>query len=651
MEQQQNKNIELTIEEQKQTELWIASHLSTDVLPPFSFTYGGKKSSEFLKDWQFSQETKQIDDTRTERILIYTDPQTSLEVRCICTIFSNFPAVEWVVTFYNKSNVDTPIIEDVQSLDTGFIRKENGEFILHRALGSSAAKTDFAPINDVMSPNAKIQLSTIGGRSSNTIAFPFFNIEMPGEGIIVAIGWSGQWVASLIRDSGTGLMVRAGMELTHLKLHPGEEIRTPSISLLFWQGEERLRGHNLFRQFILRHHTPIHDGKPVNVPLACMDRRHGGEEANKATEQDQIEFGKCYAQYGVEYLWIDAGWFEGGWPSGVGNWFVRKNGFPNGLRPVSDAVKKVGMGFVIWFEPERVYQGTWLDREHPDWIIKLPGSPTGLLNLGNPEALHWLIEHISGMIQEEGINVYRQDFNMEPLPYWRSVDSPDRQGITEIRYIEGLYKFWDELLTRNPGLIIDNCASGGRRIDLETTSRSVPLWRTDYNYGEPNGQQSHTHGVNFYIPTTSTGCLSPDTYSFRSAMTAGLCLCPTYDWSETDLGQVCRLIGEFKRLRPFFYGDYYPLTAHSIRDDVWIGYQFHREDMKAGMFLVFRRSESPYLSARLKLGGILPSARYEFTYEDTGIKQVLTGETICAGIDVTIDDAPGSLLATYKQLI
>jgi alpha-galactosidase len=503
----------------------------------------------------------------------------------------------------------------------------------------------------VMSPNEKFQLTTIGGRSSNTNVFPFFNIEMPGEGVIVSIGWSGQWTASLVRDGGTELMVRAGMELTNLKLYPGEEIRTPRMSLLFWCGEERIRGHNLFRRFILKHHTLIHNGKPVNVPLACMDRRHGGEEANKATEQDQIEFGKRYGQLGVEYLWIDAGWFEGRWPSGVGNWFVRKDGFPNGLRPVSDAVKKVGMGFVIWFEPERVHQGTWLDREHPDWILRLPGNPTGLLNLGNPEAFHWLLEHISGMIQKEGISVYRQDFNMEPLPYWRAVDSPERQGITEIRYIEGLYRFWDELLARNPGLIIDNCASGGRRIDLETSSRSIPLWRTDYNYGEPNGQQSHTYGVNFYLPTSSTGCLSPNTYSFRSAMTAGLCLCPTYDWLEKNQDQVCHLIEEFKRVRPFFYGDYYPLTAHNTRDDVWIGYQFHREDMKAGMFLMFRRPESPYLSARIKLKGLIPSARYELTYEDTGIKQILTGEILCAGINVSIDDAPGSLLVTYKQLI
>lgn len=649
MEQQQNDYSKLTTKEQ--AELWITSHFSNDVLPPFSFVYDGKSSSEFLKDWLFRREIRQINDTKTEHILTYTDPQTKLAVRCVCTIFSDFPAVEWVITFCNEGNVDTPIIEDVQALDTIFTRKENGEFILHRAIGSSASKMDFAPIDDVMRPGTKIQLTPIGGRSSNTNVFPFFNIEMPDEGVMLAIGWSGQWASSFVRDDSNGLGVRIGMELTHLKLYPGEKIRTPSISLLFWSGEEYICGHNLFRQFVLKHHTLKHDGKPINVPLACMDRRYGGEEANRATEQDQIEFGKRYAQIGVEYLWIDAGWFEGRWPSGVGNWFIRKDGFPNGLRPVSDAVKKSGMGLVIWFEPERVHQGTWLDREHPDWILKFPNNATGLLNIGNPEALHWLTEHISDMIQKEGISVYRQDFNMEPLPYWRAADSPDRQGITEIRHIEGLYKFWDELLARNPGLIIDNCASGGRRIDLETSSRSIPLWRTDYNYGEPNGQQSHTYGVNFYIPTTSTGCLLPNIYSFRSAMNAGVCLCPTYSWSDTDLEQISNLIGQFKRVRPFFYGDYYPLTAHTTRDDLWIGYQFHREDMKSGMFVVFRRPESPYLSMRLKLRGIIPSEHYEITYEDTGIKQVLAGETLCAGIDITINDAPSSLLVTYKSVI
>ena len=82
---------------------------------------------------------------------------------------------------------------------------------------------------------------------------------------------------------------------------------------------------------------------------------------------------------------------------------------------------------------------------------------------------------------------YRQDFNMQPDIYWAANDEPGRTGMKEIRHIEGLYYFWDYLLSRFPNLLIDNCASGGRRIDWETIGRSAPLWRSDYyHYDDPD---------------------------------------------------------------------------------------------------------------------------------------------------------------------
>ena len=638
-------------EEREKVEAFLSAHFAPGAVPPFSFKYGGKSSSQFLKDWQFSQETKQLDDTKTEHLFTYTDPQTGLQVCCKCEVFLDFPAIEWVITFKNGGTDDTPIIEDVQALDTSFTRKKNGEFILHRAEGSSATRSDFAPIDNPMPPGSRIRLAPIGGRSSNTTAFPFFNIEAPGEGVMVSIGWSGQWAAELLRDGGTALAVRAGMELTYLYLHPDEQIRTPRILLLFWQGDDRMRGHNMLRRFILLHHTPQKDGEPVTIPFACS-----GGQLNEYTEQNQIAAASRYVQLGidVEYLWTDAGWFEGGWPDGVGNWFVRKDAFPNGLRVVSDAVKKMDMGFILWFEPERVHHGTWLDREHPDWVLSVTDTPVGwrtcsggLLNLGNPEALQWLTDHISAMIENEGISVYRHDFNMNPLPYWRGADEVDRQGMSEIRFIEGLYAFWDELLTRHPGLIIDNCASGGRRLDLETISRSIPLCRTDYGY-EP-ACQCHTYGLNLYLPCSSTGSGEPDIYDFRSALSGGICLGWNSYATDFPVEQAKRLIDEFKQLRPFFYGDFYPLTSYSIGDDVWMAYQFHREDLGQGMFLAFRRPNSFDLTARLKLRGLLPSGRYEVNFEDTGNKQTFTGEALAAGIDVTIEHARGSLLVTYRK--
>jgi len=532
---------------------------------------------------------------------------------------------------------------------------------MHRVLGSSAQRTDFAPVEEEIEGDTSIRLTPVGGRSSNTTSLPFFNIEFSGiGGVIVAIGWSGQWAALFSGNSGSrSVHVEAGMELTHLKLYPKEEIRTPRILLLFWRGEDYLIGQNMFRRFVVANLMPKVNGKPVELPFSAVgppryfDPSLTDIEFNDATEQNQIAFAKRYHELGlyVDYWWIDAGWFEGKWPNGVGNWFPRKDGFPNGLRPISETVKRLGMkGLVLWFEPERVHEGTWLDREHPEWILKLPGKSDGLLNLGNENARKWLTEYISKIIENEGVSVYRHDFNIDPLPFWRAADEPDRQGITEIRYIEGLYAYWDELLNRHPGLIIDNCASGGRRIDLETISRSVVLWRTDYQYFEPNGYQCHTYGINLFLPTTSTGCNSTDTYTFRSSMSNGMVISWNLYQPNFPVEQARHLINEFRRLRAFFLGDYYPLTPYNPGDDALMAYQFHRDDMHEGIVLVFRRHKCPISKVKLNLRALSPSAIYEVSFEDIGIKKTMTGKELLKGIEVEIKDAPGSLLITYREV-
>ena len=133
----------------------------------------------------------------------------------------------------------------------------------------------------------------------------------------------------------------------------------------------------------------------------------------------------------------------------------------------------MGIKTIVWFEPERVTPGTWLTEHHPEWI--LGGKGGGLLNLGNPAARAWLTDHVDKLMTEQGIDLYRQDFNMDPLALWRGNDAEDRQGITEIHHVEGYLAYWDELLRRHPDMFIDSCASGGRRNDLETMRRAIPL--------------------------------------------------------------------------------------------------------------------------------------------------------------------------------
>jgi alpha-galactosidase len=570
--------------------------------------------------------------------------------------------VEWVVRFKTEGKADTPMIEDIQACSVSFTALPAGPVTLYRALGSSAARTDFAPIQEALAEKAEVRFGPSAGRSSDTTALPFFNIAAQGQGIMTAVGWSGKWRAVVKRTGAAAVELRAGMDKTHFKLHPGEEVRSPSMALLFWKGADRLAGHNLFRRFILAHHTPAINGKPVELPLSCGVGFGGPFPCNEyvcATESYAIAMIDRLKQFGIDpdACWIDAGWYENAtkyWWQGVGNWTVNKTNFPRGLKPVTDVARQWGKGFVVWFEPERVYQGTWLDREHPDWLTTLPGNPNRLLNLGDPRALNWLINHISNFIQTEGVTIYRQDFNFDPYPYWQATDAPDRVGITEMKHIEGLYAFWDALLAKNPGLMIDNCASGGRRIDLETTSRSVPLWRTDYSYFEPNGYQCHTYGLHLFLPSSGTGNNNPQKYYFRSSMggavVTGWEINGTYNNASFNVNLAREEIAEFRALRPYLRGDFYPLTDYSTSDEAWAVFQWDRPEERDGIVVAFRRPQALEATIPIKLHELNPDADYEVNFEDYGITLFKTGRELAAGTSIKIAEAPGSLLIKYRRV-
>jgi alpha-galactosidase len=125
---------------------------------------------------------------------------------------------------------------------------------------------------------------------------------------------------------------------------------------------------------------------------------------------------------------------------------------------------------------------------------------------------------------------------MSPIDYWRGNDAPDRQGITENFHVQGYLAYWDELRKRNPQLIIDSCASGGRRNDLETMRRAIPLHPTDYNYADLSAKQAFHHSLSQWIPYYGSNTVpidSVDPYAIRSGHALGMVL--GYDMRRTEL--------------------------------------------------------------------------------------------------------------------
>jgi alpha-galactosidase len=632
--------------------------------PPFSFTYNGRPSTEFLATWKVDRTTKKLDAHRTAHTLVYSDPAGGLSVRCEAVEYDDYPAVEWTLHFKNSGATDTPIIENIQSLDVRWQRGGNAEFLLHHNIGSPADGTDYTPLESVLAGGKTKRISAAGGRSTNS-DMSYFNLERnKDDGLIVVVGWPGQWAADFIRDVDQGLRIRAGQELTHFKLLPGEEIRTPLSVLMFWKGGDWIRAQNVWRGWMIDHNMPRPGGKlPAPMLLAYLGGAY--EEMYRSTEQIHFQWFNRYLEEKIplDYWWMDAGWYQcdpGGWPQ-VGTWEVDKKRFPNGLRTIADYVHSKGMKTLLWFEPERVAAGTWLTQNHPEWI--LGGNKGGILNFGNPDVLKWITNRVDKILVDEGIDLYRQDFNIDPLGYWRAADAADRQGITEIRHVTNLLAYWDELRRRHPDMLIDECASGGRRNDLEMMRRAVPMWRSDKTM-EPIGQQSMTYGLSMWIPYFGTGTVawgdaayfitgkSPiESYGFWCSACPSLNLLFDVRERGLDYEKIRQLTAQWRVVMPYYYGDYYPLTKTTRDNDVWIAWQFDRPEQGDGIVETFRRKDSVYESARLKLRGLDPKATYEITRIDqpNGPSSTRSGEELLTkGLPISIDERPGVVIYRYR---
>ncbi len=628
-------------------------------LPPFSFRYGGQDGASLLVQWRREEEIQDMPGGEIHRIT-FTDPGSGLKVKTEARLYAQHDAVDWVIRFQNSGNADTPLLEAVQPLDwTG--ATGNSESELHFALGSEVSQNDFENRTWAVAPGCHHRLSSMNGRSSRN-HLPFFNLQVGDRGFIAAIGWTGNWATQISREWSGDIRVAAGMPITRFVLHPHEEVRTPSILLMNWRGE-RVTAHNAWRRLMLSHIVPQENGQPIVVPSFYCVWGTNTTEWHLATVERLRK-----AEIPVEAYWIDAGWyghephvenpnvFTTAWWRNRGNWWPSKEHYPDGFRPLADSLKDKGLEFLLWYETEFADEGGDLFVQHPDWYLSRPGWTSGFLNLGNPEARRGITDFISESIKDHGFTWYRQDFNMDPETHWRLTDTPNRIGITEMKFVEGLYLFWDELLTRHPGLRIDNCSSGGRRIDLETSRRSVPLWRSDYQCNpsfDPVGSQNHTAGLAPWVPLSGGVVGEASSYGLRSCYSAGLIIesgmCTPKNLSDAWLKLA---IEEFHEVRPFIYGDYYPIRAFDYFDACWIMLQYDRPDWNAGVAIVLRRRHSYLPEEEIKLSAIDTDAEYsvEIRYELGKADAVTMKGGELAKLKIVLPNCPDSAVIFYRKL-
>jgi alpha-galactosidase len=629
---------------------------------PLSFVLDGTPLRGIPADWSPVTTKRRIDANIAETVFEGSDPGSGLNIRVECTQYRDYPVVEWVAWFTNKGQATTPILSDILAFDGAFTGISP---VLDHSNGDFNSAEGYTPQETPVNAGDALAFAPSGGRPCDS-AFPYYRIRFKDWGLSLAIGWPAQWSARFT-GLADGVQVQAGQEKTHLRLMPGETIRTPRMTVMTWAGDDS-RAVNLWRRWYLAHILPRPDGRPMRPLLACAATDEG-EEFTAATEENQIRYLDKFRQRGIrpDVWWIDAGWYPcdpadntpssakmPSWCSkwwNTGNWQPDPKRFPRGLKPVSDRAAQGGADLLLWFEPERVWPGSRLDNEHPEWLLKIveQGEPwnsyhtydNGLLNLGNPACRQWLTDHVCKLIQDNGVKIYRQDHNFPPLQHWRQNEAQDRQGMNENLYVQGYLQYWDDLLARNPGLWIDSCASGGRRNDLETMRRSVPLHYTDNGYGDSPVKLAFHCTFLEWMPYFKEFTLAwdlkgnsrfdhqVDNYSFHCGMAPMLFATLDIRRDDYDFELARKMIALWRRAAGLMlHGDYYPLTPFHRSADKWVARQFDCPETGRGLIQGIRLPASPDATLTVHPKGIRSGVTYLFENGETGEKRTVPGDAL-----------------------
>jgi alpha-galactosidase len=569
-------------------------------------------------------------------------------------------ATEWQFRLRAPESGESPLYENLKSADFEVVFPANSPVTVHWSKGSHSEPGDFEPKTNPLTVGHAFSLASFGGRSSDGV-MPYFNLAGEGGGIIVAIGWTGDWKASFEALSDGKVRVMTGLQRSRFKLRPGEEVRLPSILVMSYSGDW-LNGQNQFRRLMLAHFTPTNHPPMELMPVAASVHGMFGFDVTTEEKLTQLASDIAALKLPLDTYWLDAGWNQGGFPKAQGNPNADPERFPRGLAPVGAAARKAGLRFVAWFEPERVMRGTWLEREHPDWLLKPSSTPERLryqekdgfmlLDMGNEQARAWALDTISKDIRDAGIAIYRQDFNLYPGFFWHTGEQPDEVGLHEVRHITGLYTFLDELVRRHPGLILDNCAAGGRRLDFEMMRRSVALWRSDSCWGEkafPRNVQAMTHGLSHWLPLHGLGATGTDPISLRSGMGA----CGSFPINFRNDNAVTALrqhLDRYLKVRPLFAADYYPLTTWSLDPKQWLAFQFHDPAKGEGIIQAFCGGTVTERVHTLKPRGLDPARIYRVTDWDKPSQTTKrTGADILQqGLELTASEGNQAFVIEYQ---
>jgi alpha-galactosidase len=512
------------------------------------------------------------------------------------------------------------------------------------------------PQNHVLYPRTRayyqdgyFTLGTRGGRSSDQY-MPYLLITTAEDsgGLWCAIGWSGHWSARFVKPRGSvDLHLTVQIEPCDLRLPAGTELHGPSIALGLYEGDY-VAGCNALRSWLRSRMPalPVSDLSHFNTWTAL------DANVDEALLLNAVE---RVSGHGLRYFMLDAGWYPSSredFSDGVGNWRVDETKFPQGLEVVAEQVRSRGMEMGLWFEPERAHLSSALARQHPDWLLRAPDCSHALVNFALPAVRTYFREVMSDLVRRLGLRWLKWDFNMDPLPCWEQAGDGGR---SHLGHINGLWETFDWLRTTFPDLVIENCASGGNRLDWTLFSRAHVNFAND-QYTQPDCIRRVLGRMGAFLPSERLNMIygpfqqreyGDDAWQVLVGSTFGVSE-PLDNWTEGFSESLRRHLALHHATDAPRSGTFYRLTPDTPDLSAWEGWQMHDPGAGTGLFALWR-SASPEAQINICLHAIDKTCRYTVTDLYHATSRNVTGEELARGLKVSLP-RDSATLCTYQPL-
>ena len=348
--------------------------------------------------------------------------------------------------------------------------------------------------------------------------------EDSGEVYGFNLVYSGNFTAQVQVDPYKNTRISMGINPFDFSwlLEVNESFQTPEVVMVYSEngiGEMSRTYHKLYSQNLCRGNFK-NKVRPILL--------NNWEATYFDFDEKKIEsIAKEGRDLGIELFVLDDGWFgkRDDDNSSLGDWIVDKRKIPNGLEKLANTITSSGMEFGIWFEPEMISIDSDLYRKHPDWCIHVPDRPYTLcrnqlvLDLSRDDVCDYIVESVSNILSSAPITYVKWDMNRHITDIGSELLSYERQEETSHRYILGLYKVMDILVSKYPNVLFESCSSGGGRFDAGmlyympqtwTSDNTDAICRTKIQYGTSLVYPAITMGAHVStVPNHQVGRITP----------------------------------------------------------------------------------------------------------------------------------------------